>query len=69
MKKCTNRVIIGAATNLVVGTTDILTEVHISLNSTGGFSSNFATSPDYDNQFLQVKVRGDIKVWYNEDDR
>ena len=62
MKKCTNRVIIGATTNLIVGTTDVLTEVHISLNSTGGFSSNFATSPDYDNQFLQVKVRGDIKI-------
>lgn len=62
MKKCTNRVIIGATTNLVVGTADPLTELHISLNSNGGFNSNFATSPDYDNQLLQVKVRGDIKV-------
>ena len=62
MKKCTNNTIISSTTNLVVPTDNILDFVNIKLYSNGGFNSNYATSPDYDNQYLQVKVRGEVKL-------
>lgn len=62
LKKCTNRTIIGSTTNLVIPNTDNLDFININLFSSGGFNSGFATSTEYDDQFLQIKVRGEVKL-------
>ena len=62
MKKCTNRTIIGSTTNLEIPNEKTLSYLNIGLFSSGGFNSNFSTSSDYDNQFLQVRVRGEVKI-------
>lgn len=60
IKKCNAMDMMTANINLTVDTLEKINNVTLNMFSTRGFRSDFSTNPIYDNQFIQVCVKGDI---------